>query len=295
MKSCSNVKIRRARPLLGTIVDVQCSASDRNTVTCGIDAAFAAVEKVHQLMSFHHPESDVSRINRDAFRKPVEVHPWTWCVLKCAQQIAYESDGVFDITVAPLLVKWNLLPRNDWQVDPDATWRDIVLEKHCTVRFRRRLIVDLGGIAKGFAVDRAAESLRLAGVSSGIVNAGGDLRVFGSTLRNIHLRKPAEPARAAGIVKLRNRAMATSALYFSRRNWRGVKVSSLLDGRTRRALTDFISVTVAAPECMVADALSKIVFALREKVRPLLIRHRADALLLERDGCASSIFSSHAA
>ena len=86
--------MRRARPLLGTIVDVQVRARDDVSVGRGIEAAFAAVERVHRLMSFHDAESDVSRMNREAFARSVIVDKWTWRVLQAAQKFARESDGV---------------------------------------------------------------------------------------------------------------------------------------------------------------------------------------------------------
>jgi thiamine biosynthesis lipoprotein len=286
MKSCSSIEIRRARPLLGTVVEIAARGRKVADLERGIEAAFAAVAKVHRLMSFHDPQSDVSLINRGAFPKGVTVHPWTWNVLKAAREFARESNGAFDITVAALLAGWSYLPRYGYRVDATGSAADIFLRKHWEVFFRRRLVVDLGGIAKGFAVDRAVEALRGAGVISGIVNAGGDLRVFGPTPRRVDIRHPALATLAAGICKLRNRAVATSGLYFSRRR-RG---SSLVDGRRRRALVDSISVTVAASECMTADALTKVVFALQERAAPILDRYHADAILLERDGSPCWMF-----
>lgn len=234
-------------------------------------------------MSFHHSASDVSRINREAFQHKVTVDPWTWHVLRAAQELSHESDGIFDITVARKLVQWKYLPRRYRNVS-EGNWRDIVLEKDCTVRFRQRVIVDLGGIAKGFAVDRAVKALKRAGVPSGVVNAGGDLRVFGLKSELVHLRRPAEPMRPAGAIKLRERALATSGIYFSQKRRGKVVVSSLLNGRTYRSSRKLISVSVAASACMIADALTKIAFVLREKSAPLLAQYHADALLLERDG-----------
>jgi thiamine biosynthesis lipoprotein len=151
-------------------------------------------------------------------------------------------------------------------------------------------LVDLGGIAKGFAVDRAVETLKRNRVTAGIVNAGGDLRVFGSASQLVHLRHPAQPRRAAAAVKLRERAIATSGIYFARRKRRDRCVSPVLDGRTGRAACDLISVTVAAADCMTADALTKVVFALREQAAPLLAQYSADALLLEQNGGPSWMF-----
>jgi len=242
-------------------------------------------------MSFHDPASDISSINRQAFRRKVKVDPWTWRVLRAAQKLSLESDGIFDITVARKLMQWNYLPRRYRNVS-EGNWRDIVLEKNYTVRFRQRVIVDLGGIAKGFAVDRAVKALKCAGLASGVVNAGGDLRVFGSNSELIHLRHPGEPMRPAGAIKLRERALATSGIYFAQKTCGKTVVSSLLNGRTCRSSHKLISVSVAASGCMIADALTKIVFVLRAKSAPLLARYHADALLLERDGAPSWMFRS---
>jgi thiamine biosynthesis lipoprotein len=269
MRLHSNVEFRRCRPLLGTFVEIAARGKDRQRVGRAIEAAFEAVVRVHRLMSFHDPDSDVSRMNRDAFPKGVIVCPWCWQVMLAAQTFARESNGVFDITVAS---------------HSTASWRDIFLEEDCSVRFRKPVMIDLGGIAKGFAVDRAVAALKEHGATTGIVNAGGDLRVFGSTSREIHLRNPISPTRFSGKLRLCNRAVATSANYFS--------PHALIDGQTRGAMTRQLSVSVAATECMTADALSKIVFALRENSGPLLRRHGADALLLERDGSPSWTFQS---
>ena len=292
MKSCSTIEIRRCRPLLGTFVEIAASGTNTASLERGITAAFAAVEKVHRLMSFHDPESDVSRMNRDAFPKSVIVHPWTWEVLETAQQFARESHGVFDIATARFLASWGYFPGCAHQPDNAATWRDIFLRKNCRVFFRRKLVIDLGGIAKGFAVDRAVAALKTGGVKAGIVNAGGDLRVFGPISRVIHVRHPVEPAVPAGAVRLAERAMATSGVYFARRKHRGEHVSPLVDGCTGRCARELISVSVAAGQCIVADALTKIVFALREQAASLLDKYRADALILERDALPSWRFIS---
>jgi thiamine biosynthesis lipoprotein len=292
MRSRSSIEIRRCRPLLGTFVEITARGRDERLLARGIEAGFDAIARVNRLMSFHDPLSDVSRMNRDAFPKGVIVHPWTWQVMKTAKRFAEESHYTFDITVAPLLTKWNYLPGRFYQFSPTATSRDIFLRRNYEVFFRRDLIVDLGGIAKGFAVDRAVEALKDNGVTAGIVNAGGDLRTFGLASQFIHVRLPAQPTRIAGAVRLRERAMATSGIYFERRKHQGQYVSPLLDGRTGRTARELISVSVAAAECMVADALTKVVFAMREEAEGLLAQYHADALLLERDGAPSWIFHS---
>jgi thiamine biosynthesis lipoprotein len=289
MRTNAQIEVRRCRPLLGTFVEIQAFGSNASDLESAVVAAFLAITQVHRLMSFHDPESDVARMNRDAYYKAVRLHPWTWRVLKSAQGFSRKTDGIFDITTAGQLVKLNYLPRCGARFSK-GNWRDIILEITGHVRFRRPLLIDFGGIAKGFAVDRAVEVLKRNRVVSGIVNAGGDLRVFGSASQLVHLRHPVEPKRAAGALRLRERAIATSGIYFARTKNRGRCVSPMVDGRTGRAACEFISVTVAAANCMTADALTKVVFVLRERAAPLLARCSADALLLEQDGCPSWMF-----
>lgn len=267
------VEVRRARPLLGTFVEICARAPNESLARAAIERAFGAVVCVHVLMSFHEPASDVSRLNREAARRSVKVHHWSARVLRVAQRFARASDGAFDITVADELRRARLLPDEGMRAC-SGTWRDIVITRDNHVRFQRPLVIDLGGIAKGFAVDRAIDALRAAGAISGIVNAGGDLRVFGERPELVQIRDAKDPARVGGAVVLRNRALATSALYFS---------NALFDGRDRSALRDEVSATVSANDCMTADALTKIAIVLRNDARRILQAHAADAFLLEPD------------
>ena len=289
MRTNRQIEVRRCRPLLGTLVEIQAFGTNAADLEGAIDAAFLAIAQVHRLMSFHDPGSDVSRMNRDAYNKAVRVHPWTRRVLKSADEFSRNSDGIFDVTTAGQFVKWGYLPKYRFP-SGRGSWRDIILAATGCVRFRRALLVDLGGIAKGFAVDCAIGVLKRNCAVAGIVNAGGDLRVFGSPSQIVHLRHPAQPNRPAGTVRLRERAIATSGIYFARRKNRCRCISPMLDGRTRRAACDSISVTVGAANCMTADALTKVVFALRERAAPLLARYSADALLLEQNGGPSWMF-----
>ena len=173
------VERRRARPLLGTFVEVSAVFPAGADADRAVGRAFAAVEAVQRRMSFHDPASDVARLNREAARRAVAVHRDTVAVLRWSLEVAAASAGAFDITVAGELVRWGRLPAlAGIPANPSGTWRDIELdEDDGTVRFHRPVVIDLGGIAKGYAVDRAIESLAEAGAQRCCVNAGGDLRV----------------------------------------------------------------------------------------------------------------------
>jgi FAD:protein FMN transferase len=102
--------IRRARPLLGTFVEIEVAGAAKSDKNAAIDAAFDAISLVHRLMSFHEPESDVSRFNREARVRPTQVHAWTFQVLEAAIEMHRRSSGVFDVAVAPALQAMGLLP-----------------------------------------------------------------------------------------------------------------------------------------------------------------------------------------
>jgi len=257
---------------MGTLVHVDAcgSAAERS-----IEAAFAAIELVDQLMSFHDPQSELSRLNREAARLPQTVHSWTWAVLRRALAIAEASAGLFDVTVAPLLIKQGLLPGTADATLECGVSRDIVLMPEHQVFFRRPMLVDLGGIAKGFAVDVAIHALRRGGCTGAAVNAGGDLRRFGQHARPIHLR------RSDGLVKvaaLRCGAIATSAPHVEHPDRLAQPLGSIFDSRGRRAWNGGGAVMVAAPSCVIADAFTKVAALAGPSSAPLLARFGAKAL-----------------
>src|SRR5215468_5080863 len=151
-------EIRRCRPLLGTYVEVALLAESPERASAALEAAFAAVARVQRLMSFHDPASDVSRTNRDAAREAVLVDAWTFHVLEAARDLHRSTRGVFDVGVAPWLQRWGYLPDTPACRAPArraGAEPAFELGPGLRVRFRRAAAIDLGGIAKGFAVDRA--------------------------------------------------------------------------------------------------------------------------------------------
>ncbi len=271
--------LRRARPLLGTFVEISvCAARDADAWRAA-EAAFAAVADVHRLMSFHESDSDVSRLNRHAHERAIEVDPRTWTVLRRARFFSRVSNGVFDCSVGGALLALDALPRSERALRPDAraTFRDVMLLPGRRVRFRRPLAIDLGGIAKGFAVDEGVAALARSGADAGCVNAGGDLRVVGGRAWPIALRSAAG---FAPLVALRDRALATSADTFAPRG-------AIVDPATGRFRAHPKSVSILAPTCMDADALTKVVWLTNGPPPGLLEKLDARAIVL--DGTASAV------
>lgn len=278
-----SMRLQRARPWLGTLVEVRVDAADEQTARHALEAAFAEIECVHRRMSFHEPDSDLSRLHAAPISTVVALDPRTVEVLRCALELAELSDGYFDPCIAGALVAQGFLPKPRSLFSPDsaASWSDLELIDERHVRLHRPLWLDLGGIAKGYAVDCAIERLLALGAKSALVNAGGDLRVAGAVEEVVHLRG-AENANAVGAVAIRDAAVATSAGAATRRRHAAGWTGPHLDGRDRRAVGLFSSVSVIAPTCMIADALTKIAFAAPPALtRRLLVRHRAQAAFHE--------------
>ena len=240
---------------MGTLVHVSARGPDATATRQAVEAAFANVARVERLMSFHDPDSELSRLNREAGRTPRTVHPWTWDVLRRAVRVAEASDGLFDITVAPLLVREGLLPGAADASLQCGNWRHIALMPDSTVFLARPMMLDLGGIAKGYAVDRAIHELRRRGCTQAVVNAGGDLRRFGPLAQPVNLRRRDGFVRVA---ELRCGAIATSACHALQAERLAQPLGSIFDPRSHRAWNGNAAVMVAAPSCVIADALTKV-------------------------------------
>jgi thiamine biosynthesis lipoprotein len=284
----ASASIRRARPLLGTFVDIGVAGAPPSAAEAAIEAAFAAVARVHRCMSFHERASDLSRINREARERAVRVDPWTFAVLQAALDLNRRSAGAFDVAVAPALQRMGVLPRPADEAPSAAAYAsadDIELLDGCRVRFRRpSMAIDLGGIAKGFAVDRAVDALREHAMPSGLVNAGGDLKAFGPQPHTVHVRDPRDAGRLICAVELREEALATSGGRFDPFRSGNPLATAIIDPATGRPAQAAAGATVRAASCMIADALTKVVAVAPERASALLDRFAAGALVVLADG-----------
>jgi thiamine biosynthesis lipoprotein len=280
-------KISRCRPLLGTYVEIRirdAGSLQLAAVESAIDAAFAAIAQCVALMSFHDAGSDLSRINRDAYRHSVQVHSWTWQVLAKAKEFFESSYGVFDCGVGAQLVEWGVLPglvtdKHHYH----SSIADLMLLPENRVSLQRPACIDLGGIAKGFAVDRATDVLREAGILNAIVNAGGDLRVLGELEEALHIRHPANPQQLVLIGSLGDGALATSAPYFSAQPHQHIaekNVCALVDAASREPLLGARSYSVIAADCCTADALTKVLAAGMPPDADCFVQHGAQTFMI---------------
>ncbi len=285
--------LQRGRPLLGTYVDISASGDVPEDVNEAVLAAFARIERIHRLMSYHDSGSELSRLNREAHAGWVRVSQELAEVLRHGRRIAEASGGLFDPTVAPVLCSMGYLPRHKDAPRPSGQgdWRDIIVEGR-RVRFARRIRIDLGGIAKGYAVDCALAILRDAGMRAARVNAGGDLALFAPQPEDIYVRHPRNPAVLLRLLQMRAGAVATSAGYYQACRHKGRWVTPLVNPHTRECLCLKDSVSVVAKDCMTADALTKVVAADLKAAPECLRRLGAQAIRLEPDEQVLRVFNT---
>jgi thiamine biosynthesis lipoprotein len=239
------VRQRRARPLLGTLVEIGAHGADGEVATA-IDAAFDAVRQVEACLSRFEADSDVSRFHGLPVGAALALRPHARAVLSAAQQLRDASAGAFDISLNTAPFGWRCEGERLRKLDRDVR-------------------LDLGGIGKGHAVDCAVGLLIARGCRSGWVNAGGDLRAFGDIEVPVVLRDETHGG-TRPFAWLRDGALATSHFAPGSRSPLVGAPSEL-----RR------HVTVIAPRCLWADALTKVAGLGGMATRPLLAAHGAQA------------------
>lgn len=241
-----------------------------------LEAAYREMFRLESLLDRHLPTSEVSQVNLAAGREPVPVSAETLSVISRGLDFGVLTGGAFDITVAPLLRLWGfgdgegrLPPQERLEAAVELVdFRQVVADGVAGSVYLRQsgAEMDLGGIAKGFIVDRATEVLLQAGVTSASVDAGGDIRVIGSkpdgSAWRIGVRHPRERRKILAVLELRDSAVVTSGDYERYFMVAGTRYHHLLDPRTGRPARGLTSVTVVAPDAVTADALSTAVFVL---------------------------------
>ena len=269
---------RRAQLWLGTLVEIAVEPPSSEALEAGIAAAFAAVARVHRALSLHDPQSELSQVNRNAATAVQPISADLRAVLRCALELAARSGGAFDPTVGGRIAALGFLPPQAHSAR-DVSWRDVELTPR-GVRFAKPLVLDFGGIAKGYAVDCAVDALRRHGIAAGRVNAGGDLRVFGNQSEVVHVRTGGPQGIVMPLVTLADGAVATSAYGGQRRRIGGRWATPLIEPRGQLPIMSTRTVSVVAPTCMVADALTKVVALRGGRAAGVLSAYGTSAMVL---------------
>ena len=269
--------IRRLRPLLGTWVEIRATGR-AGRVERAVASAFLHLARVQQRMSFHAPDSVLSRVNLHAHRSPQVVDAWTWDVLRKARAVSRASEDCFDITLGAQLVALGVLPDHGFATLNAPNGSDaVVLLPGRRVALRRPVLLTLDGIAKGYAVDRAIQCLQRAGVEQAVVNAGGDLRVSGPQPTPLAIRDARGAIQEAGL--LRNAAVASSALGLDEADRERFPGCVLHPSRPAAIDRRPQVWTVQAAQCWRADALTKVAALAAPERRHALISRLGGSIL----------------
>lgn len=294
------------RPVMGTFANVISIAPDFATAQEAVERAFDEFKKIEKLMSYHKSDSELSRINQNAYRQDLKVSDVTLDVIKKAIQFSELTDGAFDITVAPLVELYkkaediNSIPQMQEIEDARSKigFQKLFLDaEKKTIRFSvEGMKIDLGGIAKGYAIDSAVREMKRTGATGGMVDIGGDIRVFGEAPGSreywrIGLQDPnigkydLSEDKYVLVLKVNNLAVATSGDYRRFYLVGGREFSHIFDTRIGMSSNELGSVSVIADTALAADALATAVSVMGREKGLQLIEELVDteAVLLPSD------------
>jgi thiamine biosynthesis lipoprotein len=267
---------RRSVPVMGTVADIAVVHRDDATANAAIGAAIEALHRTESAMTWFRADSEVGRANAMAARDAVAVSSQTADVVSQSLRWAEATDGAFDPAIGKVVRTWDVTHRTE----PPARrttqrFAGRRLYRHVEVGTRQGrpalrfhdpdVALDLGGIGKGWGVDRATDALRDWGISDAIVNVGGDLRAIGCSADGdpwrVGIRSPDQPSRIRSTFDVHDQAVATSGDYEQAFLHQGRAYHHLLDPRTaepRQARSH--SITIAADLCVTADAAATALF-----------------------------------
>ena len=282
--SCVNSRqhepIERVQYHMGTYASVQIQGGSNQDV----DAAFNKIKELDNLLSDYNPDSEISEINNMAGEKSVKVDPQVVQVLEMAKDVASETDGIFDPTIGALTIGVYQFGREQGDVinirEADkakslVNYRDLLINGDHVLLKKKGMMIDLGGIGKGFAVEEAVGVLKNRGVNSGIVSLSGDIKVFGESV-DIYIQSPYGEGTVAKF-KTGNGGLAisTSGSYQRFVDLDGKRYHHLVAPETGRPESDFLSLTVVTDgNSAIADAYATALFIMgKDKSIDFISRH----------------------
>lgn len=288
---CGKQSYRKSTQLLmGTFVEVVSDDSRAGTI------AFAEIKRLDNLLSKFNAQSEIYKLNQTG---KLKVSPDTLSLIKKSIQFYKETNGAFDVTVAPLVDIWKeviqtkILPQEDRVSTAKAlvgSENIFIDEKDSMVKFfKKGMRIDLGAIAKGYAVDCAVRKLQQAGVKSCLVNIGGNMYGLGRKGKyrwKIGIRHPRKKDQIVGYVLLEDKAIATSGDYEQYIEIKGRKISHIINPKTGYPVSNnIVSVTVISPQATNCDALGTAVFVLgKEKGSKLSERYlKTQTIILTKE------------
>ncbi len=288
---------QREEAIMGTRIAVELWATDPLVAERGIDAVMADMHRTDRLMSTYKPESQLSQVNAHAYDRPVQVDGDIIDVVEKSLEYSRLSDGIFDITYASVGYLYDYraqLHPTEEQIAAalqSIDYRQLQVDREArTIRFLRPgMRIDLGGFAKGWAVDRGVEILRALGIQHAMVNAGGDTRLLGDRRGKpwiVGIRDPRRDGVVVTRIPLADEAISTSGDYERFFEQDGVRHHHILVPGTGKSPSDVRSVTIIGPNATRTDGLTKPVFILGVERGMAYVRRVGDveAVIVDNQG-----------
>lgn len=296
--------IRQSRLLLDTVVDIQILSSDEQHANQAIAAAYEEIQRIEHLLGRYHANSQIVALNKNAGVGSVAVSQEVRELLQRGNDYGILTDGLFDIAIGALVDLWGIgteqerVPSEDeiQQTLPRINLAVLDLAHPQGVSITQPGVsVDLGGIGKGYAIDRAWQTLKDHGVEKALINAGGNIRCIGTRVDGnpwrIGIRHPRQEG-ILGVIDVTEKAVATSGDYERYFMQDGMRYHHILDPRTGRPAQECQSVTILAPTAEMADVLSTAVFIMGTDagMRFIEAQEGVEGMIVGRNG--NPVFSS---
>tara|TARA_R110002096_G_scaffold166299_1_gene335498 strand:- start:2474 stop:3454 length:981 start_codon:yes stop_codon:yes gene_type:complete len=267
---------KRTLKLMGSRFDITVVAEDSITAKNYIESGIEEIDRIEKLISSWDENSQTSEINKYAGIKPVKVEAELFNLIERAMMISKLTDGAFDITYASMDKIWKFdgsmrkMPSEE-DIRASVTkvgYNNILLDKEKLTVFLKikGMKIGFGAIGKGYAADMAKKLLVAKGVTSGIINASGDMNSWGKQVDGnewkVAITNPLNKNKVFALLPISNGAVVTSGDYEKYVEFNGKRYSHIIDPRTGYPSTGIISVTVFAPKAELADALATSVFVM---------------------------------
>lgn len=294
--------VQRAESLMGTTVTITVAASSPAEGEAAIEAGFAEIRRLDAMMSLYKDTSEISQVNRAAGKGPVKVSPEMIEVVESAVKVSTVSGGVFDVTIGPLVVLWQMrlkegrVPTDEEiaGVRPLVNYRNILVDRKASTIFLKKqgMIMDLGGM-KGYIADRVAGVMRQLGVKNALIALAGDIWALGHREDGkpwrVGVQHPRDKDRTITVLELSDRYVCTSGDYerFTIREKK--RYHHIIDPRTGRPSTGVISATLIGDRGALIDPLAKVPFILgAEKGMDLIKKFGAEAIIVDEQGSVTN-------
>jgi len=290
--------VQKTETIMGTEVTITVTAPSTDVGEAAIDAGMAELRRLDAMMSLYKDTSEITKVNLAAGKGPVKVSPEMIEVVEQAGEISRQSGGVFDVTIGPLVVLWQMRLKEGKvpteaeiaKIKPLVNYRQIAIDKAASTIFLKKpgMIMDFGGM-KGYTADRVAELFRKRGITNAIIAVAGDIWVLGrredGSPWRIGVQHPREHDKTLTVLELSDKYISTSGDYERFVIREKKRYHHIIDPRTGKPSKGVISVTLVGDRGAIIDPLSKVPFILGpEEGMKIVRKFGAEAIIVDDQG-----------